>query len=262
MPGLQALDAVRTARSRCGHTASYYYFGKDPTFALRHRGAVRPQLSACRTHGWSTRRRRGAAERVLRQSYNIFGLLAGNTGGQMGGWFRKEIKTVDDLKGLKMRIGGFAGKVMQKLGVVPQQIAGGDIYPALEKGTIDAAPNGSARTTTRSSASTRSRQFYYYPGWWEGGADAAWPTSTGQVERACRKPTSRSWSGRATRRTPGHDRQVRCAQSGGAPPACSRRRQAPRLLAGRHGRLLQGGQGAVRRNLGEQPDFKKMLRLR
>ncbi len=61
-----------------------------------------------------------------------------STGAQMGGWWRKEIKTPEDMKGVKMRIGGFAGQVMSKLGVVPQQIAGGDIYPALEKGTIDA----------------------------------------------------------------------------------------------------------------------------
>src|SRR5262249_32519221 len=70
---------------------------------------------------------------------NVYPLVGGNTGAQMGGWFRKEIKTVYDLKGLKFRIGGWAGKTLQKLGVVPQQIAGGDIYPALEKGTIDAA---------------------------------------------------------------------------------------------------------------------------
>ena len=92
----------------------------------------------------------------------------GNTGVQMGGWFRKEINTVDDLKGLKMRIGGFAGKVIEKLGVIPQQIAGGDIYPALEKGTIDAAewvgPYDDEKLGFHKVA-----QYYYYPGWWEGG---------------------------------------------------------------------------------------------
>jgi TRAP-type mannitol/chloroaromatic compound transport system substrate-binding protein len=86
----------------------------------------------------------------------------------MGGWFRKEINTVDDLKGLKMRIGGFAGRVMQKLGVVPQQLAGGDIYPALEKGTIDAAewvgPYDDEKLGFNKVA-----PHYYYPGWWEGG---------------------------------------------------------------------------------------------
>jgi TRAP-type mannitol/chloroaromatic compound transport system substrate-binding protein len=86
----------------------------------------------------------------------------------MGGWFRKEINTVDDLKGLKMRIGGFAGRVMQRLGVVPQQLAGGDIYPALEKGTIDAAewvgPYDDEKLGFNKVA-----PHYYYPGWWEGG---------------------------------------------------------------------------------------------
>ena len=102
------------------------------------------------------------------KSYNVTSCLAANTGCQMGGWFRKEITTVDDLKGLKMRIGGFAGKVMQKLGVVPQQLAGGDIYPALEKGTIDAAewvgPYDDEKLGFNKVA-----PHYYYPGWWEGG---------------------------------------------------------------------------------------------
>ena len=86
----------------------------------------------------------------------------------MGGWFRKEVKTVADLNGLKMRIGGFAGQVMQKVGVVPQQIAGGDIYPALEKGTIDAAewvgPYDDEKLGFNKVA-----PYYYYPGFWEGG---------------------------------------------------------------------------------------------
>ena len=92
----------------------------------------------------------------------------GNTGVQMGGWFRKEINTVADLKGLKMRIGGFAGKVIEKLGVIPQQIAGGEIYQALEKGTIDAAewvgPYDDEKLGFQKVA-----PYYYYPGWWEGG---------------------------------------------------------------------------------------------
>jgi TRAP-type mannitol/chloroaromatic compound transport system substrate-binding protein len=94
--------------------------------------------------------------------------LDGNTGCQMGGWFRKEVKTVADLSGLKFRIGGFAGKVLQKLGVVPQQLAGGDIYPALEKGTIDGAewvgPYDDEKLGFNKIA-----PHYYYPGWWEGG---------------------------------------------------------------------------------------------
>ena len=102
------------------------------------------------------------------KKYNVYRLVGGNTGAQMGGWFRKEIKTLDDLKGLKFRIGGLAGKTLQKLGVVPQQIAGGDIYPALEKGTIDAAewvgPYDDEKLGFNKVA-----PYYYYPGWWEGG---------------------------------------------------------------------------------------------
>ena len=86
----------------------------------------------------------------------------------MGGWFRKEIKTVADLYGLKLRIGGFAGQVLQKLGVVPQQIAGGDIYPALEKGTIDAAEWVGPYDDEKLGFS-KVAKYYYYPGFWEGG---------------------------------------------------------------------------------------------
>src|ERR1044071_8422693 len=102
------------------------------------------------------------------KSANIISFPAGNTGSQMGGWFRKEIKEIADFNGLKFRIGGFGGPVLQKLGCVPQQIAGGDIYPALEKGTIDAAewvgPYDDERLGFHKVA-----KFYYSPGWWEGG---------------------------------------------------------------------------------------------
>jgi TRAP-type mannitol/chloroaromatic compound transport system substrate-binding protein len=121
------------------------------------------EMNAWMTHG-------GGLEllRNFFKDYNIYNSPAGNTGAQMGGWFRKEIKEVSDLNGLKMRIGGFAGHVISKLGVVPQQIAGGDIYPALEKGTLDACewvgPYDDEKLGFQKVA-----QFYYYPGWWEGG---------------------------------------------------------------------------------------------
>ncbi len=99
---------------------------------------------------------------------NVIGFPCGNTGTQMGGWFRKEIKTAADLSGLKMRIGGIAGQVLQKLGAVPQQIAGGDIYPALEKGTIDAAEWVGPYDDEKLGFS-KVAPYYYYPGWWEGG---------------------------------------------------------------------------------------------
>ena len=166
VPGLQVLDAVQNGTVEMGHTASYYYFGKDPTFTF---GTSLPFGPNSRINqAWYIN---GGGKQVLDEfykNYNVISLLAGNTGCQMGGWFRKEIKTVADLSGLKFRIGGFAGKVLQKLGVVPQQLAGGDIYPALEKGTIDGAewvgPYDDEKLGFNKIA-----PHYYYPGWWEGG---------------------------------------------------------------------------------------------
>src|SRR5213082_273494 len=165
VPGLQVLDAVQNGTVEIGHTASYYYFGKDPTFTFGSAVPFGPNMRI--NQAWYTL---GGGREVLNEfykKYNCMSLLAGNTGCQMGGWFRKEINTVDDLKGLKFRIGGFAGRVMQKLGCVPQQLAGGDIYPALEKGTIDAAewvgPYDDEKLGFYKVA-----PYYYYPGWWEG----------------------------------------------------------------------------------------------
>src|SRR5258705_11554095 len=104
------------------------------------------------------------------KEYNFQSFVFGGTGCQMGGWFRKEIKSMDDMKGLKFRVGGFAGLILSRLGVVPQQIAGGDIYPALEKGTIDACewvgPYDDEKLGFNKIA-----KYYYYPGWWEGGPE-------------------------------------------------------------------------------------------
>jgi TRAP-type mannitol/chloroaromatic compound transport system substrate-binding protein len=167
VPGLQAADAVTNGTVEMAHTASYYYWGKDPTFAF---GTAVPFGLNCRMqNAWNYEA--GGLD-LLNEFYakhKIFGLPAGNTGAQMGGWYRKEINTPDDLKGLKMRIGGFGGRVLAKTGAVPQQIAGGDIYPALEKGTIDSAewvgPYDDEKLGFHKVA-----KFYYYPGWWEGGA--------------------------------------------------------------------------------------------
>src|SRR5215475_4619258 len=122
VPGLQVLDAVQSATVEMGHTAPYCYFGKDPTFAFGSSISFGPNMRL--NQAWYVI---GGGKELLNQffkSYNIVSLLAGNTGCQMGGWFRKEINTVADLQGLKFRIGGFAGKVLQKLGAVPQQLAG------------------------------------------------------------------------------------------------------------------------------------------
>ncbi len=166
VPGLQVLDAVQNGTVEIGHTASYYYFGKDPTFTFGSSVPFGPNMRI--NQAWYML---GGGKDVLNdffKKYNVTSLLAGNTGCQMGGWFRKELAGPDDFKGLKFRIGGFAGRVLQKLGAVPQQIAGGDIYPALEKGTIDAAewvgPYDDERLGFYKVA-----PHYYYPGWWEGG---------------------------------------------------------------------------------------------
>ena len=166
VPGLQAADAVSNGTVECAHTASYYYVGKDPSFAF---GTAIPfGLNSRLQDAWLFE---GGGQELLNAfyaKYNIHALVCGNTGCQMGGWFRKEIKTVADMSGLKMRIGGFGGQVLTKLGVVPQQIAGGDIYPALEKGTIDAAewvgPYDDEKLGFYKVA-----PYYYYPGFWEGG---------------------------------------------------------------------------------------------
>ena len=166
VPGLQVLDAVQNGTVEMGHTAPYYYFGKDPTFTFGSSVPFGPNMRL--NQAWFML---GGGKELLNEfykSYNVTSLLAGNTGCHMGGWFRKEINSVDDLKGLKFRIGGFAGRVMQKLGAVPQQLAGGDIYPALEKGTIDAAewvgPYDDEKLGFYKVAPN-----YYFPGWWEGG---------------------------------------------------------------------------------------------
>ena len=167
VPALQVLDAVQNATVEMGHTGSYYYFGKDPTFTFGSCIPFGPNMRL--NQAWYML---GGGREILNEfykNYNVISLLSGNTGCQMGGWFRKEITTLDDLQGLKFRIGGFAGRVMQKLGCVPQQIAGGDIYPALEKGTIDGAewvgPYDDEKLGFYKVA-----PHYYYPGWWEGGA--------------------------------------------------------------------------------------------
>ena len=164
--GLQVMDAVQAGTVECGHTAAYYYFGKDQTFAF---GTAIPfGLNARQQYAWYTHAGGMELMRDFYKDYNIVNILAGNTGCQMGGWFRKPIKSVSDLKGLKFRVGGTGGTVLARLGVVPQQIAGGDIYPALEKGTIDAAewvgPYDDEKLGFYKVA-----KVYHYPGWWEGG---------------------------------------------------------------------------------------------
>jgi len=168
VPPFGVVDAVQNATVQCAHTVPYYFFGKDPTFAFA--GAVPFGMNTRQQNAWMYHGGGLALMRDFFKDYNIYSIPAGNTGAQMGGFFRKELRSVADMKGLKMRIGGFAGAVLQKLGLVPQQIAGGDIYPSLEKGTIDAAewvgPYDDEKLGLGKVA-----KYYYYPGWWEGGPE-------------------------------------------------------------------------------------------
>ena len=167
VPGLQVADAVQNGTVECGHTALYYYVGKDPVWTF---GTAIPFGMNFRTfNAWWIH---GGGNELLNNEFyhkqGIHTLLAGNTGGQMGGWFNKEIKSVDDLKGLKFRIGGFAGQALAKLGAVPSMIAGGEIYQALERGTIDGAEWIGPYDDEKLGFQKVSK-FYYYPGWWEPG---------------------------------------------------------------------------------------------
>src|ERR1700709_2789172 len=166
VPGLQALDAVSNGTVEMCHTVSYYYVGKDPTFAIY--ASVPFGLNARMQNSWWYQ---GGGEQLGNEFFKKYGVIAhaaGNTGAQMGGWFRKEIKTPADMNGLKFRIAGITGQILQKIGVVPQQLAGGDVYPALEKGTIDAAewvgPYDDEKLGLQKIA-----KYYYYPGFWEAG---------------------------------------------------------------------------------------------
>ena len=166
VPGLQALDAVSVNTVEMAQTPLYFYIGKEPALAYST-GAPFGMNHRHQESWWYVGGGAELANEALKP-FKTHAILCGHSGTQMGGWFRKEIKTVADLSGLKFRIGGIAGQVLQKVGVVPQQLAGGDIYPALEKGTIDAAewvgPYDDEKLGFQKVA-----KYYYYPGFWEGG---------------------------------------------------------------------------------------------
>lgn len=169
VPSLAVLDAVQSGTVEIGQTAPLYYTEKDPSFAF---GSTVPfGFNARQQQAWILDG--GGLELMteLLSGYNAFGIPAGNTGAQMGGWFRKEIRTSEDIKGLKFRISGIAGDVIAKMGGLPTQIGGGDTYRALEKGEIDAAewvgPYDDEKLGFYKIA-----KYYYYPGWWEGNSMA------------------------------------------------------------------------------------------
>ncbi len=165
--GLQALDAVSNGTVEMAHTGSVFFTGKDPAFAF---GTTVPfMINPRQQHAWLYYGGGNELLNELFRKYNVYGVPLGNTGNQMGGWFRKEINKADDLRGLKFRVAGLAGNVMAKVGVVPQQIAPGDIYPALERGTIDGVEYVGPYDDEKLGF-YKVAPYYYYPGWGEGGA--------------------------------------------------------------------------------------------
>jgi TRAP-type mannitol/chloroaromatic compound transport system substrate-binding protein len=167
MPAFGVVDGVQQGSVEMAQTAPYYFFGKDETFTFGT--AVPFGLNSRQMSAWMYE---GNGLKLMREfyaKYNIHNLPAGNTGAQMGGWFRKEIKSVKDLKGMKFRIAGFAGRIMERMGVVPQNIPGGEIYTSLEKGTIDAAEWVGPYDDLKLGF-VKVAPYYYYPGFWEGSA--------------------------------------------------------------------------------------------
>ncbi len=166
MPAFGVVDGVQNGTVEAAHTVPYYFFGKDETFAL---GAAIPfGMNSRQMTAWMME---GNGLKLMREfyaQYNIISFPCGNTGAQMAGWYRKEVKGAADIKGLKFRIGGFAGKVLERMGGVPQNIPGGEIYQSLEKGTIDAA-EWIGPYDDQKLGFNKVAPFYAYPAWWEGG---------------------------------------------------------------------------------------------
>lgn len=166
MPAFGVVDGVQQGNVECAHTAPYYFFGKDDTFAMDC--TIPFGLNSRQMNAWFYDGNGLTLFREFYKNYNIVNFPMGNTGAQMGGWYRKDVKSLADIKGLKMRIGGFGGKVLERIGGVPQNIPGGEIYQALEKGTIDATewvgPYDDQKLGFQKVAKN-----YMYPAWWEGG---------------------------------------------------------------------------------------------
>lgn len=166
VPYNQVLETVQKGTVQMGHSASYYFTGLNP--ALAFDATVPFGLNARQLNAWFYHGDGMDLMRELFADFNIINLPGGNTGVQMGGWFRERVDSLSDFRGLKMRIPGFGGQVMAELGVNVQVLAGGEIYPALERGVIDAAewtgPYDDEKLGFHQIAKN-----YYYPGWWEPG---------------------------------------------------------------------------------------------
>lgn len=170
VPAFSVVDAVQNGTVDCAHTAPYYFFGKDETFAFDC--AIPFGMNSRQQTAWMYEGNGLKLTREFYAQYNIVNFPMGNTGAQMGGWYRKEIRSVADLNGLRMRIGGFGGRVLAKLGLVSQNIPAAEVYAALEKGTIDATEFVGPYDDLRLGL-YRVAPYYYFPAWWEGGAQVS-----------------------------------------------------------------------------------------
>jgi len=202
VPALQVLDAAQQGTVQVGHTPGYYYTGKNAVLAFDT--GVPFGLDSRQQTAWL---RSGGGLELMNEVYadfNVIAIPAGNTGAQMGGWFKREVRTLADLRGLKMRIPGLGGDVMDRLGVTVQVLAGGDIYPALERGAIDATewvgPYDDEKLGFHKAA-----RFYYFPGWWEPGPSmsflvnrAAWDRLPSSYQEAFRAAAAEAAVGTST----------------------------------------------------------------
>lgn len=171
VPALQAFDAVQAGTVEACHTSLDYSFDKDPTFALPT--AIPFGLNARGQMAFAAGAGGEGLLNAFLANYNAVAFAAGNTGAQMGGFFRKPLKSVADLAGLKIRIGGLAGMVLQKLGAVPEATPKAELFAALQQGTLDAATWVSPYDDEKlgsddKSALQKVAPYYYYPGWWRG----------------------------------------------------------------------------------------------
>ena len=166
VPALQVMDAVQQGTVHVAHTGSYYFTGKNPAFAFDT--GIPFGFTPRQQYAWLYEAKGIELIHALFRDFDIITFPGGSTGTQMGGWFKEEIHAVSDLNGLKIRIPGLGGEVMSRLGATVQVIPGGEIYPALERGAIDAAewvgPHDDEKLGFHKIA-----PYYYYPGWWEPG---------------------------------------------------------------------------------------------
>ena len=169
VPALEVFDTVARGTAQMGHAAAYYWKGKHP--ATQFFVTVPFGMTAQEINAWLYY---GGGMTLWKEVYAPFGLLpaaAGNTGVQMAGWFNKEINSVTDLNGLKMRIPGFGAEALRRAGGTPVIVPGGEVFPALQRGTVDAV-EWVGPWNDLASGLYRAAKFYYYPGWHEPGAVA------------------------------------------------------------------------------------------